>query len=193
MQIRLALISQLSASQLATFPSSVASPRGRGLHQKSKPAADQPSRLDTGDCPPTLPPSSALAKDVLNTARCCLCPSCKAPSATMEEQVDRLVKKAWFQFQDTPKSKRLLIAVSGIPGSGTNKNHVLKNSTHTPTCLHTSNLAIRSYRLLLLHEQAKPPSPPKSSPASTPSGARARPAWPLSPASPPSCPWTATT
>ncbi|RMY53993.1 hypothetical protein D0863_13775 [Hortaea werneckii] len=36
----------------------------------------------------------------------------------MEEQVDRLVKKAWFKFQDTPKSKRLLIAVSGIPGSG---------------------------------------------------------------------------
>lgn len=39
----------------------------------------------------------------------------------MEEQVDRLVKKAWFKFQDTPKSKRLLIAVSGIPGSGTRK------------------------------------------------------------------------
>ncbi|KAF2178122.1 P-loop containing nucleoside triphosphate hydrolase protein [Zopfia rhizophila CBS 207.26] len=36
----------------------------------------------------------------------------------MEEQVDRLVKKTWEKFQDIPKSKRLLIAVSGIPGSG---------------------------------------------------------------------------
>ncbi|KAK5112195.1 hypothetical protein LTR85_011628 [Meristemomyces frigidus] len=36
----------------------------------------------------------------------------------MEEQVDRLVKKAWDKFQETPKSKRLMIAVSGIPGSG---------------------------------------------------------------------------
>ncbi|TKX18860.1 uridine kinase-like protein [Elsinoe australis] len=36
----------------------------------------------------------------------------------MDEQVERLVKKAWAQYQETPKSKRLLIAVSGIPGSG---------------------------------------------------------------------------
>ncbi|KAK4549737.1 hypothetical protein LTR36_005038 [Oleoguttula mirabilis] len=36
----------------------------------------------------------------------------------MEEQVDRLVQKAWDKFQNTPKSKRLMIACSGIPGSG---------------------------------------------------------------------------
>jgi len=37
----------------------------------------------------------------------------------MEEQVDRLVQKTWAKYKDTPKSKRLMIAVSGIPGSGT--------------------------------------------------------------------------
>ncbi|KAF2846270.1 P-loop containing nucleoside triphosphate hydrolase protein [Plenodomus tracheiphilus IPT5] len=36
----------------------------------------------------------------------------------MEEQVNRLVNKVWDQFQNAPASKRLLIAVSGIPGSG---------------------------------------------------------------------------
>nr|POE85468.1 putative uridine kinase [Quercus suber] len=36
----------------------------------------------------------------------------------MEQQVQRLVDKTWRRFQETPNSKRLLIAVSGIPGSG---------------------------------------------------------------------------
>lgn len=36
----------------------------------------------------------------------------------MEEEVDRLVQKTWANFQETPRSKRLMIAVSGIPGSG---------------------------------------------------------------------------
>lgn len=36
----------------------------------------------------------------------------------MDEQVERLVKKTWAKFQETPRSKRLMIAVSGIPGSG---------------------------------------------------------------------------
>ncbi|THZ96308.1 P-loop containing nucleoside triphosphate hydrolase protein [Aureobasidium pullulans] len=36
----------------------------------------------------------------------------------MEEQVERLVKKTWAKFQKVPRSKRLMIAVSGIPGSG---------------------------------------------------------------------------
>ena len=36
----------------------------------------------------------------------------------MEEQVDRLVDKAWSNFRKTPRSRRLMIAVSGIPGSG---------------------------------------------------------------------------
>lgn len=36
----------------------------------------------------------------------------------MEEQVDRLVKKTWEKFEDLPKSQRLLIGVSGVPGSG---------------------------------------------------------------------------
>lgn len=36
----------------------------------------------------------------------------------MDEQVDRLVEKVWDQYQNAPASKRLLVAVSGIPGSG---------------------------------------------------------------------------
>ncbi|EEH48429.1 uncharacterized protein PADG_04508 [Paracoccidioides brasiliensis Pb18] len=36
----------------------------------------------------------------------------------MEEQVRRLVDKAWAKFQSTPPSARLMIAISGIPGSG---------------------------------------------------------------------------
>ncbi|KAE8147120.1 P-loop containing nucleoside triphosphate hydrolase protein [Aspergillus avenaceus] len=36
----------------------------------------------------------------------------------MDSQVDRLVDKVWGKFQSTPNGSRLLIAVSGIPGSG---------------------------------------------------------------------------
>ncbi|KAL4873130.1 hypothetical protein BDV12DRAFT_160428 [Aspergillus spectabilis] len=36
----------------------------------------------------------------------------------MESQVSRLVDKVWEKFQNTPQNARLLIAVSGIPGSG---------------------------------------------------------------------------
>ncbi|KAM0715705.1 hypothetical protein Q7P37_009205 [Cladosporium fusiforme] len=36
----------------------------------------------------------------------------------MEDQVNRLVEKTWTKFQQTPLSQRLMIAVSGIPGSG---------------------------------------------------------------------------
>ncbi|MCJ1433671.1 hypothetical protein MMC27_003035 [Xylographa pallens] len=36
----------------------------------------------------------------------------------MEEQLNRLVKKTWDKYQRLPPSKRLLIAISGIPGSG---------------------------------------------------------------------------
>ncbi|CAG8949166.1 hypothetical protein HYFRA_00004788 [Hymenoscyphus fraxineus] len=36
----------------------------------------------------------------------------------MEDQVDKLVEKTWASYQATPPSKRLLIAISGIPGSG---------------------------------------------------------------------------
>ncbi|OAK95975.1 P-loop containing nucleoside triphosphate hydrolase protein [Phaeosphaeriaceae sp. SRC1lsM3a] len=36
----------------------------------------------------------------------------------MDEQVDRLVEKVWDQYKDAPASRRLLFAVSGIPGSG---------------------------------------------------------------------------
>ncbi|CAD6593487.1 MAG: hypothetical protein ASARMPRED_007571 [Alectoria sarmentosa] len=42
----------------------------------------------------------------------------KYTSVSMEAQVDRLVKKMWMKYKATPSSKRLLIAVSGIPGSG---------------------------------------------------------------------------
>ncbi|KAK1760604.1 ATP-dependent kinase [Echria macrotheca] len=36
----------------------------------------------------------------------------------MEEQVNRLVDKAWHKFLETPPERRLLIAIGGIPGSG---------------------------------------------------------------------------
>ncbi|KAF1849765.1 P-loop containing nucleoside triphosphate hydrolase protein [Cucurbitaria berberidis CBS 394.84] len=36
----------------------------------------------------------------------------------MEEQVNRLANKIWDKYQDVSASKRILIAVSGIPGSG---------------------------------------------------------------------------
>ncbi|KAL4784356.1 P-loop containing nucleoside triphosphate hydrolase protein [Aspergillus varians] len=36
----------------------------------------------------------------------------------MESQVARLVDKVWGKFQNIPENARLLIAVSGIPGSG---------------------------------------------------------------------------
>ncbi|KAF9693627.1 hypothetical protein EKO04_008327 [Ascochyta lentis] len=36
----------------------------------------------------------------------------------MQEQVDRLVEKTWEKFQDVSRSQRLMVGVSGIPGSG---------------------------------------------------------------------------
>ncbi|KAI9853797.1 MAG: hypothetical protein M1813_001805 [Trichoglossum hirsutum] len=36
----------------------------------------------------------------------------------MEPQVDRLVEKTWSRLQSLPPTDRLLIAISGIPGSG---------------------------------------------------------------------------
>ncbi|OJD14308.1 hypothetical protein AJ78_05328 [Emergomyces pasteurianus Ep9510] len=36
----------------------------------------------------------------------------------MEEQINRLVDKAWAKFLSTPPASRLMIAISGIPGSG---------------------------------------------------------------------------
>ncbi|KAF2872501.1 P-loop containing nucleoside triphosphate hydrolase protein [Massariosphaeria phaeospora] len=36
----------------------------------------------------------------------------------MDEQVHRLIHKVWDKFEDVPRSKRFLVAISGIPGSG---------------------------------------------------------------------------
>ncbi|KAK2065585.1 P-loop containing nucleoside triphosphate hydrolase protein [Colletotrichum caudatum] len=36
----------------------------------------------------------------------------------MEQQVTRLVDKAWDKFQKTPADQRLMIGIAGIPGSG---------------------------------------------------------------------------
>ncbi|KAI0182371.1 P-loop containing nucleoside triphosphate hydrolase protein [Xylaria flabelliformis] len=36
----------------------------------------------------------------------------------MDEQVIRLVDKAWDRFQQTPEDRRFMIAIGGIPGSG---------------------------------------------------------------------------
>ena len=40
----------------------------------------------------------------------------------MDDQVERLVQKTWKKYHELPKSKRLMIAVSGIPGSGENRH-----------------------------------------------------------------------
>ncbi|KAI0098022.1 P-loop containing nucleoside triphosphate hydrolase protein [Nemania sp. FL0031] len=36
----------------------------------------------------------------------------------MDDQVRRLVDKAWAKFQETPEDRRFMIAIGGIPGSG---------------------------------------------------------------------------
>ncbi|USP76660.1 uncharacterized protein yc1106_03934 [Curvularia clavata] len=36
----------------------------------------------------------------------------------MDEQVERLVDKIWAKYEDAPASQRVMVAVSGIPGSG---------------------------------------------------------------------------
>lgn len=39
----------------------------------------------------------------------------------MEEQVEKLVNKVWEKAKGLSPSKRYLVAVSGIPGSGTHQ------------------------------------------------------------------------
>lgn len=36
----------------------------------------------------------------------------------MNEQIDKLVQKAWDKYKEIPEDKRLMIAIAGIPGSG---------------------------------------------------------------------------
>ena len=36
----------------------------------------------------------------------------------MDQQVERLVDKIWAKYEDAPASQRVMVAVSGIPGSG---------------------------------------------------------------------------
>ncbi|KAH7325820.1 P-loop containing nucleoside triphosphate hydrolase protein [Stachybotrys elegans] len=60
----------------------------------------------------------------------------------MEDQVQRLVDKAWKKFEATPPNQRLLIGVAGIPGSGKTtlsqivtqrlNNHALKLDPSSP-------------------------------------------------------------
>jgi hypothetical protein len=94
---------------------------------------------------------------------------------TMEDQVDRLVDKTWKKFQQTPRSQRLLIAVSGIPGSG--------------RCSTASKVA----RMLTRNPQAKQPSPPKSPRESMSSTTQRTQPWRADRALRLSSPWTVTT
>ncbi|KAF8862414.1 kinase-related protein [Acephala macrosclerotiorum] len=61
----------------------------------------------------------------------------------MEEQVNYLVEKTWAKFQSIPPNERLLIAISGIPGSGK-----------------TTLAAAVTSRLNTLHSKSSPSSPP---------------------------------
>ncbi|KAJ5875661.1 uncharacterized protein N7473_013008 [Penicillium subrubescens] len=54
----------------------------------------------------------------------------------MDEQVDRLVKKTWAKYCSTPSNARLMIAVSGIPGSG--KTELASTMSHRINQLHAS-------------------------------------------------------
>ncbi|KAJ5570481.1 uncharacterized protein N7459_009911 [Penicillium hispanicum] len=64
----------------------------------------------------------------------------------MNEQVEHLVKKTWAKYCSTPNDARLLIAVSGIPGSGKtalasimaqriNEIHASENPASTPIAI----------------------------------------------------------
>ncbi|KAH6674488.1 phosphoribulokinase/uridine kinase [Halenospora varia] len=55
----------------------------------------------------------------------------------MEEQVNRLVEKTWAKFQNTAPDQRLLIAISGIPGSG--KTTLAKEVTTRLNALNTTS------------------------------------------------------
>lgn len=84
-------------------------------------------------------------------------------SANMEDQVDRLVKKTWAKFKETPRSQRLMIAVSGIPGSGTQRtvargdyiNQFAPVLTYAPTGK-TTLAALVAKRLNELHHTSSP-------------------------------------
>ncbi|KAI9798303.1 MAG: hypothetical protein M1833_004875 [Piccolia ochrophora] len=66
----------------------------------------------------------------------------------MEEQVQRLVDKTWAKFQDLTPSRRLLISISGIPGSGkttlaanvSNRLNALHHAS-SPACNATTSIA----------------------------------------------------
>ncbi|KAI9814969.1 MAG: hypothetical protein M1832_005608 [Thelocarpon impressellum] len=55
----------------------------------------------------------------------------------MEKQVQRLVEKTWEKYQHMPPSQRLLIAVSGVPGSG--KTTLAKTVCARLNALHLSS------------------------------------------------------
>ncbi|CZR59724.1 related to kinase-related protein [Phialocephala subalpina] len=63
----------------------------------------------------------------------------------MEKQINYLVEKTWAKFQTLPSNERLLIAISGIPGSG--KTTLAQtvttrlNSLHTKTTNSTTPIA----------------------------------------------------
>ncbi|EAU34627.1 conserved hypothetical protein [Aspergillus terreus NIH2624] len=61
----------------------------------------------------------------------------------MDTQVDRLVDKIWGKCQTLPDNARLLVAVSGIPGSG--KTSLAKN------------MASRINKLYMTHAAGQPP------------------------------------
>ncbi|KAK0651568.1 P-loop containing nucleoside triphosphate hydrolase protein [Cercophora newfieldiana] len=65
----------------------------------------------------------------------------------MEDQVSRLVDKAWNRFLETAPNKRLLIAISGIPGSGkTTLSEILTNALNTRhATLHPSSPPLAAF------------------------------------------------
>lgn len=111
------------------------------------------------------------------------------PKSAMEEQIQRLADKLWAKYLELPQSKRLLIAVSGIPGSGTSigcffalwevsamslrRKGILKPSVRTMVIKHdhdhSHNHNYYEFRTLTSSTmpQARRPSPPKSPQRST--------------------------
>ncbi|CAM1500598.1 Fc.00g097600.m01.CDS01 [Cosmosporella sp. VM-42] len=58
----------------------------------------------------------------------------------MEDQVERLVKKAWKRYEETPLDRRLLIGIAGIPGSGkTTLSQIITTHLNTLAALASPN------------------------------------------------------
>ncbi|KEZ38812.1 Uncharacterized protein SAPIO_CDS10852 [Scedosporium apiospermum] len=75
----------------------------------------------------------------------------------MEDQVSRLVEKAWNKLQNTPDNQRLLIGISGIPGSGkTTLAHLVTTRLNTKSPTTAISLPMDGYHYTRAHLSSMP-------------------------------------